>query len=65
MGANFALVEATLIATMVTQRFVLDVPAACVVPEATVTLRPRYGLPRDRESALASHRAPGLHATRL
>ena len=46
MGANFAVTEGTLIAAMVSQRFVLDVhPSARVVPEATVTLRPRYGLP--------------------
>jgi len=46
VGANFALMEATLIAAMVSQRLVLDPdPTARVVPEATVTLRPRYGLP--------------------
>jgi cytochrome P450 len=46
VGANFALMEATLIAAMVSQRFVLDPhPRDPVVPEATVTLRPRHGLP--------------------
>jgi cytochrome P450 len=46
VGANFALMEATLIAAMVSQRVTLDlVPGAPVRPEATVTLRPRYGLP--------------------
>jgi cytochrome P450 len=46
VGANFALMEGTLIAAMVSQRFSLDlVPGAPVRPEATVTLRPRYGLP--------------------
>jgi cytochrome P450 len=46
VGAGFALIEATLIAAMVAQRFVLEVqPGAEVVPEATVTLRPRHGLP--------------------
>src|SRR5437588_935435 len=46
VGANFALMEATLIAAMVSQRVTLDlVPGAPVKPEATVTLRPRYGLP--------------------
>jgi cytochrome P450 len=46
VGANFALMEATLIAAMLSQRFVLDAdPETPVVPEATVTLRPRYGLP--------------------
>jgi hypothetical protein len=51
MGANFALLEASVIATMVTQRFVLDVPAACVVPEATVTLRFANRLVRDPKPA--------------
>jgi len=46
VGAAFALVEAVLITAMISQRFVLDqVPGAPVVPEATVTLRPRHGLP--------------------
>lgn len=46
VGANFALMEGTLIAAMVAQRFTLDlVDGAPVQPEATVTLRPRYGLP--------------------
>ena len=46
VGANFALMEGTLIAAMVSQRFSLDlVPGASIRPEATVTLRPRYGLP--------------------
>jgi cytochrome P450 len=38
--------EGTLIAAMVAQRLTLDlVDAAPVQPEATVTLRPRHGLP--------------------
>jgi cytochrome P450 len=46
VGATFALVEAALIAAMVAQRFVLDLqPGARIVPEPTVTLRPRHGLP--------------------
>jgi cytochrome P450 len=45
VGASFALMEGTLIAAMVSQRFDLDLHAgAAVVPEATVTLRPRHGL---------------------
>jgi cytochrome P450 len=37
--------EAALITAMMSQRFRLDVhPEARVVPDATVTLRPRYGL---------------------
>jgi len=46
VGANFALMEATIIAAMVSQRFTLElVGGAPIQPEATVTLRPRYGLP--------------------
>jgi cytochrome P450 len=46
VGANFALMEATLIAAMLAQRFTLDlVEGAPAQPDATVTLRPRYGLP--------------------
>jgi cytochrome P450 len=38
--------EASLITAMIAQRFRLDlVPGARVVPETTVTLRPRHGLP--------------------
>lgn len=46
VGAGFAILEATLIAAMIVQRFTLDlVPGATVVPEPTVTLRPGDGLP--------------------
>jgi cytochrome P450 len=46
VGAGFAIMEASLITAMLVQRFQLDlVPGARVVPETTVTLRPRYGLP--------------------
>lgn len=46
MGAGFALMEATLITAMIGQRFILDLEAGTtVLPEATVTLRPRHGLP--------------------
>jgi cytochrome P450 len=46
IGSSFAAVEAHLILAMVTQRFVLDLPApAPVEMDALVTLRPRHGLP--------------------
>jgi cytochrome P450 len=46
VGAGFAILEATLIAAMIAQRFTLDLaPGAMVLPEPTVTLRPRDGLP--------------------
>jgi cytochrome P450 len=46
IGASFALLEATLIVAAVVRRFTLELAAgADVAPEATVTLRPRHGLP--------------------
>src|SRR6185436_17291860 len=46
IGATFALVEGTLIAAMMAQQTELELaPGARVVPSATVTLRPRGGLP--------------------
>ncbi|MEA2123242.1 MAG: hypothetical protein QOI80_24, partial [Solirubrobacteraceae bacterium] len=45
IGTSFALMETTLIAAMLSQRFVFDlVPGHPVEPEATLTLRPRYGV---------------------
>jgi cytochrome P450 len=45
IGQSFALVEATLITAMMSREFVYDlVPGHPVEPEATFTLRPRYGL---------------------
>jgi cytochrome P450 len=45
IGSSFALMEATLIMAMMSQRFVYDAaPDHPVEPEATLTLRPRYGL---------------------
>lgn len=45
IGSSFALMEATLIAAIMSQRFVYDlVPGHPVEPEATLTLRPRRGL---------------------
>lgn len=55
IGTSFALMEATLITAMLSQRFVLDlVPGHPVVPETAMTLRPRYGLKmiaRHRDTA--------------
>jgi cytochrome P450 len=46
IGAGFSILEATLITAMIAQRFTLDLaPGARVVPETTITLRPRHGLP--------------------
>lgn len=45
IGSSFATIEATLIAAVLSQRFVFDlVPGHPVEPEATLTLRPRHGL---------------------
>ena len=45
IGTSFALMEATLMTAMMSQRFVYDlVPGHPVEPEATLTLRPRHGL---------------------
>jgi cytochrome P450 len=42
IGSTFALVEGTIVAAMIAQRYELGLdPAATVVPSATVTLRPR------------------------
>lgn len=46
VGAGFAVLEATLIIAMLVQRFRLELEeGAAVVAEATVTLRPRHGIP--------------------
>lgn len=55
IGMSFALMEATLIAALMAQRFTFDVVAGHPVqPEATLTLRPRAGIrmiARRRETA--------------
>lgn len=46
VGAGFAMMEGTLLAAMIAQRFTFELaPGARVVPEPTATLRPRDGLP--------------------
>ena len=45
IGTSFALMETTLITALLSRRFVFDVkPGHPVEPEATLTLRPRYGM---------------------
>jgi cytochrome P450 len=54
IGTSFALIEATLVTALMSQRFVYDlVPGFPVEPEATLTLRPRYGLPMIAKRRLA------------
>lgn len=46
VGAGFAMLEGTLLAAMIAQRFVFELATeALVTPEPTATLRPRDGLP--------------------
>ncbi len=46
IGSNFALMEAQLVLAAVAQRYRLRLaPGHPVVPEAKITLRPRYGMP--------------------
>lgn len=45
IGSSFALMEATLVTAIMSQRFTYElVPGHPVAPEATLTLRPRHGL---------------------
>jgi cytochrome P450 len=45
IGSSFALMEGTLVAAIMSQRFVYELaPGHVVEPEATLTLRPRHGL---------------------
>ena len=45
-GKAFAVIEGTIVTAMMSQRFKYEVvPGYPVVPEATLTLRPRHGLP--------------------
>jgi cytochrome P450 len=66
-GKAFALIEGTLITAMMSRRFVYDlVPGHPVEPEATLTLRPRYGLKmiaRRRDAGVESaHGQPAVAA---
>jgi cytochrome P450 len=57
-GKAFAVIEGTIVAAMMSQRFTYElVPGYPVEPEATLTLRPRHGLPmiaRRRRAAEVS-----------
>jgi cytochrome P450 len=45
LGNTFAVIEATLLASMIAQRYELDLAAGPKEAEPTLTLRPRGGLP--------------------
>lgn len=46
VGQGFAMMEATILTAMISQRFTFDfIPGSPVVPDPTVTLRPLYGMP--------------------
>jgi cytochrome P450 len=56
IGSSFALLEGTLITAMTVQRFTFEPDRSRPVqPEATVTLRPRHGLPMS-VMRVAAHR---------
>jgi cytochrome P450 len=45
IGKSFALMEAVLLLTAIAQKFQLDiVPDFPILPQASITLRPEYGL---------------------
>ncbi len=49
IGNSFAMMEATLLLAMIMQKFRLDlVPGHPVVPQPTITLRPKYGMKMKR-----------------
>jgi cytochrome P450 len=53
-GKSFAVIEGTIVTALMSQRFTFElVPGHPVVPEATLTLRPRHGL-----NMIALRRAP-------
>jgi cytochrome P450 len=62
-GKSFAMIEGAIVTAMMSQRFTYElIPGAPIVPEATLTLRPRRGIPmiarrrgvaRAREAAAA------------
>jgi cytochrome P450 len=60
-GKAFAVIEGTIVTAMMSQRFTYEVvPGYPVVPEATLTLRPRHGLPmiaRRRRAAAVGEAA--------
>ncbi|MGA1213086.1 MAG: cytochrome P450 [Solirubrobacterales bacterium] len=59
VGSTFALVEATLLLAMISQRYEFDLPAwAPVAEEAAVTLRPRGGLEMLARPRAGSGSAP-------
>jgi cytochrome P450 len=60
-GKSFAMIESTVVTAMISQRFTYElIPGFPIVPEATLTLRPRRGMPmiaRRREVARAREAA--------
>jgi cytochrome P450 len=63
VGSTFAIVEATLLAAMISRRMSFDLPrGAAVEVEAAITQRPRHGLPM-RVSLRSSSRDPRQVAT--
>lgn len=65
VGSTFAIIEATLLAAMISRRLAFDLPRDAVLePDASITQRPKHGLPMSvhhRVTATSGHgnRAPG------
>ncbi len=64
VGSTFAIVEATLLAAMISRRMYFDLPrGAEVEAEAAITQRPRYGLPMTVGTRELSRSEPALTGT--
>ena len=58
VGSTFAIVEATVLAAMISRRLTFDLPRGVKVePEALITMRPKNGLPMTvrRRAASPAH----------
>lgn len=61
VGSTFAIVEATLLAAMISRRMYFDLPRGSVVePEAAITQRPRHGLPMTVRTRSGTRSEPTL-----
>jgi len=63
VGSTFAIVEATLLAAMISRRMTFDIPRGVTVePEAAITLRPKNGLPMTVHRRSVGRARPGTMA---
>jgi cytochrome P450 len=64
VGSTFAIVEATLLAAMISRKMVFDIPrGARIEPEAAITMRPRNGLPMTMIRRTVSDVGPEAEAS--